>query len=94
MWFFSSSNPTITFGGFEGESKKEMYDQLPKDSFPKTIYIPHDLPFDQVKKQMIENGFIYPFIVKPDVGMKGILFRKIENEDQLKNTMKKSPLSI
>ena len=29
FWFFSSSNPTITFGGFEGEGKKEMYDQLP-----------------------------------------------------------------
>lgn len=92
MWFFSSSNPTITFGGFEGESKKEMYDQLPKDSFPKTIYIPHDLPFGQVTKQMNEYGFNYPFIVKPDVGMKGILFRKIENEDQLKKYHEKIPV--
>ena len=23
LWYFSSSNPTITFGGFEGEGKKE-----------------------------------------------------------------------
>src|SRR5678809_983904 len=38
IWFFSSSNPTLTFGGFEGESKKEMYDQLPLSSFPRTIY--------------------------------------------------------
>lgn len=22
MWFFSTSNPTLTFGGFEGETKK------------------------------------------------------------------------
>lgn len=92
MWFFSSSNPTITFGGFEGESKKEMYDQLPKDSFPKTIYIPHDILFEHVTKKMIENGFDYPFIVKPDVGMKGILFRKIENEDQLKKYHEKIPV--
>lgn len=83
LWFFSSSNPTITFGGFEGESKKEMYDQLPPGSFPKTIYILHDLPFDEVKRKVFdESGFRYPFIVKPDVGMKGILFRKIENEEQ------------
>ena len=83
FWFFSSSNPTITFGGFHGEGKKEMYDQLPPHLYPRTIYIMHDLPFDEVKKRISESGFDYPFVVKPDVGMKGILFRKIENEDQL-----------
>ncbi len=83
FWFFSSSNPTITFGGFEGEGKKEMYDQLPPNLVPRTIYIMHDWPFSEVKKRMEEAGFSFPFIVKPDVGMKGILFRKIENEEQL-----------
>ena len=39
LWFFTPSNPTLTFGGFEGESKKEMYDQLPPGSYPKTVYI-------------------------------------------------------
>ena len=83
LWFFSSSNPTITFGGFEGEGKKEMYDQLPENLIPLTIYIRHDLPFSEVKKQVEAAGFTYPFIVKPDVGMKGILFRKIDTEEQL-----------
>ena len=83
MWFFSSSNPTITFGGFEGEGKKEMYDQLPPQLVPRTIYIMHDLPYEEVKKKIMEAGLEYPFIVKPDIGMKGILFRKIETEDQL-----------
>lgn len=31
FWFFTPSNPKITFGGFEGEGKKEMYDLLPSD---------------------------------------------------------------
>jgi hypothetical protein len=83
VWFFSSSNPTITFGGFEGEGKKEMYDQLPKHTFPRTTYILHDALFADVRKKISEAGFTYPFIVKPDIGMKGILFRKIENEEQL-----------
>ena len=83
VWFFSSSNPTLTFGGFEGEGKKEMYNQLPPHSYPKTIYILHDMPYEKVKKKLEEADFTYPFIVKPDVGMKGILFRKIDNEDQL-----------
>jgi len=83
FWFFSSSNPTITFGGFEGEGKKEMYDQLPPHLVPRTIYIMHDWTYEEVKEKIKSSGFTYPFIVKPDVGMKGILFRKIENEDQL-----------
>src|SRR6185369_136666 len=36
--------------------------------------------------------FSYPFIVKPDIGMKGILFRKIENEEQLEKYHSKIPV--
>ena len=92
LWFFSPSNPTLTFGGFEGESKKEMYEQLPPDSHPKTIYILHDLPFEEVKKKIFEAGFNYPFVVKPDVGMKGILFRKIDNTEQLEKYHHRIPV--
>ena len=92
VWFFSSSNPTLTFGGFEGESKKEMYEQLPEASYPRTIYVLHTLPFEEAKNQMKENGFRYPFAVKPDVGMKGILFRKIENEEQFKKYHERIPV--
>jgi hypothetical protein len=92
FWFFSSSNPTITFGGMEGEGKKEMYDQLPPQFVPRTIFIMHDLSFDEVRKRFAEAGFVYPFIVKPDIGMKGILFRKIESEDQLKKYHEKIPV--
>ena len=69
-----------------------MYDQLPVDSFPKTIYILHDLPFDEMLKKIKEHAFSYPFIVKPDVGMKGMLFRKIDNEEQLKKYHEKIPV--
>jgi hypothetical protein len=92
FWYFSSSNPTLTFGGFEGEGKKEMYDQLPDHTYPRTIYIMHDWPFDEVKKKVSEAGFTFPFIVKPDVGMKGILFRKIDNEEQLAKYHERIPV--
>lgn len=92
MWFFTTSNPTITFGGFEGEGKKEMYDQLPQHLMPKTIYIPHDIDFEQVSMRISMSGLKYPFVVKPDVGMKGILFRVIENETQLKKYHERVPV--
>jgi hypothetical protein len=84
LWFFSPSNPTITFGGFEGEGKKEMYDQLPEGSYPKTIYVRPKEDFSHLISEISAYGFTYPFIVKPDVGMKGLLFRKIDNEQQLR----------
>lgn len=92
VWFFTPSNPTIAFGGFEGEGKKEMYDQLPPHTVPRTNYIMQDLSFDEVKQQLKEAGFQYPFIVKPDVGMKGILFRKIDTEEQLRKYHERIPV--
>ncbi len=92
IWFFTPSNPTIAFGGFEGEGKKEMYDQLPPHTVPRTIYVQHNLTFEEVKYRIAEAGFQYPFIVKPDVGMKGILFRKIDSEEQLKKYHDRIPV--
>lgn len=92
LWFFSSSNPTLTFGGFEGESKREMYDQLPPETIPETIYISNQLPFPEAEAEMIKHGFGYPFVVKPDVGMKGILFRKIDDREQFEKYHNRMPV--
>lgn len=92
VWFFTPSNPTITFGGFEGEGKKEMYEQLPHHTVPRTIYIEPAVPFEEVLKQVNNAGFTFPFIVKPDVGMKGILFRKIDSEEQLEKYHERIPV--
>ncbi len=83
LWFFSTSNPTLTFGGFEGESKDEMYNLLAHDYYPKTIYINPKNSFIQVCEKVKINSISYPFIVKPNAGMAGILFRMIGNESQL-----------
>ena len=91
LWFFTPSNPSLTFGGFEGERKKEMYDQLPPGSYPESIYISPTLPFDEVEKEISTNNFDYPFAVKPDVGTMGFMFRKIDNVDQLKTYHAKMP---
>jgi hypothetical protein len=84
FWFFTPSNPTLTFGGFEGESKKEMYDQLPPGSYPKTILIRHTVTLEEVEKLVEENNFTYPFAVKPDVGMMGFMFRTIACSEDLR----------
>ena len=83
LWFFTPSNPSLAFGGFEGEGKRNMYEQLPPQYCPQTLFIKPFMSIEQVLAKVEVAGFDYPFIVKPDVGMKGILFRKIVNERQL-----------
>jgi hypothetical protein len=93
FWFYTASNPTLTFGGFEGEAKTEMYSQLPEKFCPRTESIHPFMTFSSVLEQVQKRAFSYPFIVKPDVGMKGLLFRKIESEDQLKKYHEQMPVT-
>ena len=90
--WFTPSNPTLTFGGFEGESKREMYSQLPPSTYPASIYISPSVCFSEAEKLMILNNFRYPFAVKPDVGMMGFMFRKIDNVEQFKQYHETMPV--
>jgi hypothetical protein len=83
LWFMSSSNPALSLGGFEGEAKTEMYAQLPPKMFPATVVIRPGWLFKEVASLLKRSPIQFPCIVKPDVGAKGIMFRKIENEAQL-----------
>lgn len=75
----------MTFGGFEGETKEEMYNLLPPNFYPATIYINPKISFSQLQELITSHSISYPFIVKPNAGMAGILFRKIDDQEQLKN---------
>ena len=92
LWFFTSANPTITFGGFEGESKSELYRQLPAHLLPRSLFIKPHTPLTTVMEQVREKGLEYPFIVKPDVGMQGLLFRMIEHAGQLEQYHRQMPV--
>ena len=85
VWFFTPSNPGLTFGGMEGEPKKAMYDLLPHELYPTTLNV---LPSDEladVIKEISSKGIMFPLIVKPEMGGQGILFRKIDNAEELKH---------
>ncbi len=85
IWFFTPSNPKLTFGGMEGEPKKEMHDLLPSHLCPAFFNVQPSDDFCFIKKNLEEKKIKFPLIVKPEVGGQGILFRKINNEIQLKN---------
>jgi hypothetical protein len=82
-WFFTAANPTLTFGGYEGESKTEMYKLLPENTYPKSVLIPASMPASDIENLYKSSDFSFPLAVKPDVGRMGLMFRKLNSLDEL-----------
>lgn len=83
LWFFTAANPTLTFGGFDGERKSEMYAQLPEGTFPRSMLVHHSCAFEAVLGGMRKRGLDFPIAVKPDAGKMGLMFRKIHSLSEL-----------
>ena len=84
LFFFNASNPLIKNGGFMNESKKEIYDLIPQKYYPKTDLISPSIAFELVVQQVTKAGITFPFIAKPDIGLRGSAVKKITNIDELK----------
>ncbi len=67
----------------EGEPKKEMYDLLPANLYPPTFNVLPTQDVLLIEQNLKQNNINYPFIVKPEVGGQGILFRKIDTKEEL-----------
>jgi hypothetical protein len=65
------------------ESKWLIFQQIPKELFPTTIFISSSDQIDQVKTKMKDANISYPIIIKPDRGERGWLVKKIQNETEL-----------
>lgn len=85
LFFFSASNPTIKNGGFIMESKKAIYNLIPQQYYPKTELIIEGTPFEDIQKIIQDSGIQYPFIAKPDIGLRGSAVKKIHNSNELES---------
>ncbi|HEU5166102.1 MAG TPA: hypothetical protein VFU29_11210, partial [Chitinophagaceae bacterium] len=83
FFFFNTSNPTIKNGGFLMESKKEIYDLIPADLYPTTLFFKANTPIENVLKEIELSEVKFPVIGKPDIGMKGMMVKKLENINDL-----------
>jgi hypothetical protein len=92
VWFFTPSNPKLTFGGLDGEPKKEMYNLLPPELYPSTFNVLPGEPFTNILSKLQDKGIVYPMVVKPEVGCAGVLFRKIDTEAELRTYHDKVPV--
>lgn len=94
FFFFSASNPSIEYGGFLMESKKKIYDIMPKQYYPKTIYFIQGTDTHDMIQRLHFLDFNYPLIAKPDVGGQGRGVKKLHNEAELMEYAEISPLDF
>lgn len=83
LFFFSASNPTIKNGGFFMESKKQIYNLIPAEYYPKTELMNPCASFAVMSDRLEKSGISYPFIVKPDIGQRGSSVKKINTPEEL-----------
>lgn len=84
LGFFNASNPRIVNGGFALESKKEIYDLIPKQYYPDTLFFKANTSWDHLLSIIENNTIDFPFIIKPDVGLQGLRVEKINSIKELK----------
>jgi hypothetical protein len=83
FFFFNTSNPFIYNGGFMMESKKSIYDLIPEGHYPYTVLCKAHTGIEEVLAMIKKEKLQYPLIAKPDIGMKGLSVKKVNNEREL-----------
>ena len=94
LMFFSNVNPAIPLGGAMGESKWDILKLLPPEILPKTLPVEAGADIEQVLIDVKNAGIEYPLIAKPDVGERGFLVKKIQNEAELRGYLAQWPVKF
>lgn len=87
--FFSATNPAIEGSGNGMESKYKTIELLPDYCKPISIYISENQEIRTVISEIDNLNLKYPLIIKPDIGFRGLLVKKINSEAELKNYVTK-----
>lgn len=82
IYFYRFLNPAFPNGGLVGDSKMTIYKLLPKDFYPLTQYIRRNQPCISIEGLKVA-GFSFPFIVKPDIGLRGIGVEIVNTYEEL-----------
>ncbi|MCP3929747.1 MAG: hypothetical protein GY705_11675 [Bacteroidetes bacterium] len=92
--FFTATNPGIIASGMGQESKYETILKTPLSFRPKTVFASQSEKTATILKKMEETGIHFPAIVKPDVGFRGLLVKKIQSEEELRTYLGKYPIDF
>lgn len=70
------------------ESKKEIYDLIPENWIPKTVFVSSEISFNEILSELKSQTINFPVIVKPNIGLKGLGVVQVENLNELEDYQK------
>lgn len=91
LFFFNAANPSMKNGGMAMESKMSIYGLIPWQYIPNTVFLAKDEAPDAALERILATGISFPFIAKPDIGMKSFGVEKIYDEAQFREYALKTP---
>ena len=76
------------------ESKKEIYDLIPSEYYPKTLLIEPTETLEAIQEKIKEAAIEFPLIAKPDIGLRGTAVKKIHNAEELAAYFSKANFNV
>ncbi|HOY96994.1 MAG TPA: hypothetical protein PK509_14710 [Catalimonadaceae bacterium] len=84
LTWFTATNQNIEYGGFFGESKMGILNQIPSEYKAACVSI-HPSISEEVLHQILDNEKLsFPMVAKPNVGERGNQVAKLESFEQLR----------
>jgi hypothetical protein len=87
--FFSASNPGITMGGMFGESKYDILKKIPQQYVARSVRINRAATTKFVEQVLIDHAIKLPAIFKPDLGERGFMVKKVQNDPDIESYLSK-----
>lgn len=88
FYYSSAANPGIQLGGLFGESKLDILDHFSEEYKPKTLMHPAGESWSNTLIRIKEKNMEAPFILKPDVGGRGLNVIKVASLEDLSGNIK------
>ena len=92
--FIALANPGIKNGGIGTESKYLTQQLIPAKHVPKTLFFSGGQSIEQLINQLKENHLTFPLVVKPDRGFRGLLVKKVNDENALRDYLKNKKIDF
>ena len=87
--FFSAVNPSIEGSGNGLESKYKTLQLVPDTYKPQSIFVSNNQKLKKTLSDLQHEKIEFPLIIKPNIGFRGLLVKKINSQEELHNYLKK-----
>lgn len=84
LTYFYAANPGMHLGGMLDDRKTQVYDMVADRYLPTTIKA---TSMDGMAQLLSDVGLTFPVMIKPDIGFKGFMVRKVESIEELSDCM-------